>query len=247
MCDDGIVIDMSTMTDVFVDPDKRLAYVLPGATLAHVDAATQAYGLAVPVGINSTTGIAGLTLGGGFGWLTRKFGMTIDSLVSAEIVTADGQKRRVSGKESPDLFWAIRGGGGNFGVVTRFTFALQVVGPQVGAGLLVFPFEQVAEVLEQYRDYIKSAPEDLNVWAVLRHAPPLPFLPQAVHGKEIVALAAFCCGEPAKADMVLRRPPPVWRSSWRAPGHPGVHRVAANVRSAPDLGSAKLLEVSQPD
>ena len=167
--------------------------------------ATQAYGLATPLGINSTTGIAGLTLGGGFGWLTRRYGMTIDNLVSAELVTAKGEELHLTEEDNSDLFWAIRGGGGNFGVVTRFEFALHQVGPQIVAGLLVFPFEQATQVLCGYRDYMESAPEELNVWSVLRKAPPLPFLPNALHGKEIVALAAFYSGEHAEAGPHLDR------------------------------------------
>lgn len=199
LCDNGIVLDMSRMTEVVVDPDRRRAYVQSGATLAQVDGATQAHGLATPVGINSTTGIAGLTLGGGFGWLTRKYGMTIDNLRSAHLVTADGRDVEVNERQNPDLFWAIRGGGGNFGVVTGFEFDLHPVGPDVVAGLLVFPFGQAAHVLRRYRDYLESAPTELNVWLILRKAPPLPFLPEAVHGKEIVALAVFYCGESADA------------------------------------------------
>ncbi len=159
LCDDGLAIDFSRMTSARVDPKKRLAWVEPGATLADFDAATQPFGLATPVGINSTTGIAGLTLGGGFGWLTRKYGLTIDNLVSAEMVTADGKPVRACAAEHPDLFWAIRGGGGNFGVVTQFEFGLHSVGPNVLAGLIVFPFEQAGQVLRRYRDFIESAPD----------------------------------------------------------------------------------------
>jgi FAD/FMN-containing dehydrogenase len=203
VCDGGVVIDMSRMTHVAVDAGRRLASVQPGATLAHMDAATQVHGLAIPLGINSTTGIAGLTLGGGFGWLTRKYGMTIDNLVSADVVTADGVQLVASERHNPDLFWAIRGGGGNFGVVTRFEFGLHPVGPDIVAGLLVFPYDEAPTVLRKYRDFIESAPDELNVWAILRKAPALPFLPEAVHGQEIVALAAFYCGEPRQADTHL--------------------------------------------
>lgn len=134
VCDDGLMIDFSGMKKVQVDAGAQLAYVQPGVTLHDFDQAVQAHSLATPVGINSTTGIAGLTLGGGFGWLTREYGMTIDNLVSADIVTADGQMLRASNNDNPDLFWAIRGGGGNFGVVTQFEFKLYPVGPNVFAG-----------------------------------------------------------------------------------------------------------------
>jgi FAD/FMN-containing dehydrogenase len=133
VCDGGVMIDLSPMTGVSVDVRQRRALVDPGATLHHLDSATQVHGLATPVGINSTTGIGGLTLGGGFGWLTRKYGMTIDNLLSADVVLADGSRRHASERENADLFWAIRGGGGNFGVVTRFEFGLHPVGPDVVA------------------------------------------------------------------------------------------------------------------
>ena len=161
VCDNGMMIDLSIMTNVRIDAQKRRAYVEPGATLADFDQAAQIYGLATPVGINSTTGIAGLTLGGGFGWLTRKYGMTIDNLVSAAVVTADGNQFRTSETENADLFWAIRGGGGNFGIVTEFEFALHPVGPEILAGLLVFPFSQAKQVLTQYRKFANSAPNSM--------------------------------------------------------------------------------------
>jgi FAD/FMN-containing dehydrogenase len=203
VCDDGAVIDFSRMRNVRVDAEKRRAQVEPGATLADVDKATQAHGLAIPLGINSTTGIAGLTLGGGFGWLTRKYGMTIDNLLSAEMVTANGNTMRVSENENAELFWAIRGGGGNFGVVTRFEFKLHPVGPEIIAGLLVFPFDQAGQVLRHYREYAISAPEELNVWAVLRKAPPLPFLPADVHGREVVVLAVFYAGDTTGSQKLI--------------------------------------------
>ena len=203
LCDNGVMIDFSNMTTVKVDAQKRRAYVQPGATLGDFDKAAQAHGLATSVGINSTTGIAGLTLGGGFGWLTRKYGMTIDNLVSAEMVTADGRKIQVSKDENTDLFWAIRGGGGNFGVVTRFEFALYPVGPEILAGLLVFPIDQAKQVLEKYREFVNTAPEELNVWVVLRKAPPLPFLPVNVHGKEGILLAIFYAGDIAEGEKLI--------------------------------------------
>jgi FAD/FMN-containing dehydrogenase len=203
ICDGGLVIDHSTMKTVRVDSAKRRAFVEPGATLGDFDAAVQAHGLATPVGINSTTGMAGLTLGGGFGWLTRKYGMTIDALVSVDIVTADGQKRRADESQNADLFWAIRGGGGNFGVVTQFEFQLYPVGPEITAGLIVFPAAQAQQVLSQYRDYMESTPEEFNVWVILRQAPPLPFLPADVHGKNVVVLAVFHAGEQGEAERLI--------------------------------------------
>jgi len=205
VCNDGLMIDFSNMKNVRVDAGKQRAYVDPGATLADLDEATQRHGLATPVGINSTTGIAGLTLGGGFGWLTRKHGMTIDNLISADLVTADGKKLKANEKDNADLFWALRGGGGNFGVVTAFEFALHPVGREIVAGLIVFPFAQAKQILSQYREFADSAPEEINVWVVLRQAPPLPFLPQNVHGKEVVVLPIFYCGPLAQAEKFIGR------------------------------------------
>jgi len=203
LCENGITIDFSRMRKVRVDAGKKRAYVEPGATLADLDLAVQAHGLATPVGINSTTGIAGLTLGGGFGWLTRKYGMTIDNLISVDLITAEGKKLRVSETDNADLFWAVRGGGGNFGVVTQFEFRLFPVGPEIVAGLIVFPFNQAKQVLTRYRRFVDSAPEDLNVWAVLRKAPPLPFLPESVHGEEVVVLPIFYAGAVAEAEKLI--------------------------------------------
>src|SRR6266702_6589072 len=148
LCDDGLVIDLSPMKSVRIDPVARRAYVEPGATLADFDHEAQAFGLATPLGINSTTGVAGLTLGGGFGWLSRKYGMTVDNLLSADVVTADGKLARASASENDDLFWGLRGGGGNFGVVSSFEFRLHPVGPMVLAGLIVHPFARAKELLQ---------------------------------------------------------------------------------------------------
>ncbi len=161
----------------------------------------------MPTGINSTTGIAGLTLGGGFGWVTRKFGLTIDNLVAAEVVTADGEMVRASETENPDLFWALRGGGGNFGVVTSFEFKLHKMGPEVLAGLVVHPFADAEAVLKQYREVVAGAPDELTCWTVMRKAPPLPFLPEEWHGKEVLILAMCYCGDlqaGEKATAALR-------------------------------------------
>jgi len=205
VCNGSMMIDFSNMRNVRVDPGKKRATAGPGATLADLDNATQQHGLATPVGINSTTGIAGLTLGGGFGWLTRKHGMTIDNLISAEVVTAGGKGLRASEKDNAELFWALRGGGGNFGVVTEFEFALHPVGPEILAGLIVFPFAQAKQVLTRYRQFANAAPEDLNVWAVLRQAPPLPFLPENVHGQEVVVLPIFYAGVVAEGQKLVER------------------------------------------
>jgi FAD/FMN-containing dehydrogenase len=202
VCDGGVMIDLSPMQRVAVDPATRRALVEPGATLADVDAATQAHGLAVPLGINSTTGVAGLTLGGGFGWLTRKYGMTIDNLVAADVVTADGRTRRASDEENADLFWALRGGGGNFGVVTRFEFRLHPVGPDIVAGLVIYPLEQAKRVLTAYRALVETAPEELTAWIVLRQCPPLPFVPAAVHGTPVVVVALAYTGDAGGAAPV---------------------------------------------
>jgi len=203
VCDDGIMIDLSPMKSVRVDAKARRATVEPGCTLADFDAAAQAHGLATPLGINSTTGVAGLTLGGGFGWLSRKYGMTIDNLLSADVVTADGTRVRASETENADLFWGLRGGGGNFGIVTDFEFQLHPVGPDVLSGLIVFPFDQAKSVLTQFARFTETMPDDLNVWMVTRKAPPLPFLPASVHGKEMVALAICYAGDPTKGKKLI--------------------------------------------
>jgi FAD/FMN-containing dehydrogenase len=176
--DDGIVIDLGAMNQVRVDPDARRAVVGGGALLADMDAATQAHGLAVPAGLVSHTGVGGLTLGGGMGWLSRLGGLTIDNLVSARVVTADGQARVASATEHPDLFWAIRGGGGNFGVVTEFEFALLEVGPMIHFGLLFWSLDQGAEMMRRAREVIDGLPDDVNVMIGGLNAPPAPFVPE---------------------------------------------------------------------
>ena len=224
MCDDGFVIDLSKMKAARVDPARRRVTIEGGATLADLDAATQAHGLATPVGINSTTGIAGLTLGGGFGWLSRKYGMTIDNLESAEVVTAAGEVVRASATEHPDLFWALRGGGGNFGVVTRFEFRLHPVGPNVLSGLIVYPISEAKPVLQQYREFLAKAPEELTVWTILRPAPPLPFLPERIHGKGIIALALIYSGAPKQGEPLVE---PLREFGTRLGEHVGVQPYVA--------------------
>lgn len=203
VADGALLIDLSQMRSVTVDPAARRAHVSPGATLADFDRETQAFGLTAPMGINSTTGVAGLTLGGGFGWTTRAFGMSVDSLTGADIVLADGQLHHASITENADLFWALRGGGGNFGVVTRFEFQLRPLGPQVLSGLIVHPFADAPEVLKQYRAFVAKAPDELTVWAVLRKAPPLPFLPEEWHDKEVMILPVCYAGDPEEGAKML--------------------------------------------
>jgi FAD/FMN-containing dehydrogenase len=201
--DGGLLLDLSPMRGVLVDRDRRQARVEGGALLGDLDRATQAHGLAVPLGINSTTGVGGLTLGGGYGWLTRKHGMTIDNLLAADVVTAAGELVEASPISNPDLFWAIRGGGGNFGVVTAFRFKLHPVGPEVLAGLIVHPFARARELLAAFRRHAALASEDVTCMTVIRKAPPLPFLPPAVHGETVVVFAACCLGSADEAARAL--------------------------------------------
>jgi FAD/FMN-containing dehydrogenase len=204
VCDGGLLIDLSLMRAVHIDPASRTARVEPGATLADFDKEAQEFGLVTPLGINSTTGVAGLTLGGGFGWTTRKFGLTIDNLISAEVVTADAKLVRASEKENPDLFWALRGGGGNFGVVTSFEFKLHPLGPEVLSGLIVHPLEHAGELLPAFRRIAKEAPDELTTWIVMRKAPPLPFLPAEWHGKEVLIFAACNAGDMKDGEKALQ-------------------------------------------
>jgi FAD/FMN-containing dehydrogenase len=203
VCEGGLLIDLSPMRSVRIDPDQRTARVEPGVTLGEFDKEAQAFGLATPLGINSTTGVAGLTLGGGFGWLSRKFGFTVDNLISADLVTADAALAHANEVENPDLFWAIRGGGGNFGIVTSFEFKLHPVGPNLVSGLIVHPFARARELLDGYREVAAAAPDELTVWVVLRKAPPLPFLPAEMHGREILIFAVCYSGDPANGEGAL--------------------------------------------
>ena len=204
VCDGGVMIDLTLMKSVRVDPVARTAWVEPGVTLGEFDRETQAFGLVTPTGINSTTGIAGLTLGGGFGWISRKFGLTVDNLISADVVTADGELVRASEKDRPDLFWALRGGGGNFGIVTSFEFHLERLGPEVMSGLIVHPLSQARELIKRYREIVAAAPDELACWFVMRAAPPLPFLPKEVHGTGIIAFAACYAGPMDAAEPAMK-------------------------------------------
>jgi FAD/FMN-containing dehydrogenase len=201
--DDGLMIDFSQMREVTVDPDQGTVRVEAGALLSDLDAAVAEHGLIVPGGIVSTTGVAGLTLGGGFGWTSRKLGLTVDSLRSAELVTAEGESITASEQEHPDLFWAIRGGGGNFGIVTSFEFEAHELGPDFLCGLIVHPIESGREFLQHHREMAAKAPDELSAWIVIRQAPPLPFLPEEVHGKPAVVLAFAYAGDPEEGEKLI--------------------------------------------
>jgi hypothetical protein len=198
VCDDGIVIDLSTMRAVWVDPVGRSAWVQGGALWSDVDHETQAHGLATTGGIVGHTGVAGLTLGGGIGFLMRKHGLAVDNLVEAEVVTAEGSIVRASGDEHPDLFWALRGGGGNFGVVTSFRFALHPVGPSLMAGPVFWAAEDTVELLRFYRDFAADAPDELGSVVRLGTVPPLQVIPEDLHRRP--AIAVICCYTGALED-----------------------------------------------
>ncbi len=194
VCDGGLMIDLSPMKRIEVDPTRRTARVQPGVLWGELDGVTQPFGLATPGGIVTHTGVAGLALGGGIGWLMRQHGLTCDNLLSADVVTADGRVLRASPTENADLFWGIRGGGGNFGIVTNFEFALHPVGPTVLAGPVLHPAENAVEVLRFYREFASAAPDGLTTIVTLRRAPPLSMLPERVHGKPIVSIGVCYAG-----------------------------------------------------
>jgi len=207
-CDGGIVVDLSAMKGLRVDPVARTARAQPGLLWGEVDRETQAFGLATPGGIVTHTGIGGLTLGGGLGWLMRRYGLTIDNLLSADVVTADGEFLRASADENADLFWGLRGGGGNFGVVTSFEYRLHLVGPTVLAGVMLHPAARAREVLASYREYVATAPDELMTIVILTTAPPAPFLPTSVHGQPVVIIGACYAGsmdDGQRAIAPLRR------------------------------------------
>jgi FAD/FMN-containing dehydrogenase len=203
VCDGGLVVDLSPMRAIAVDPAARTARAQAGVLWGELDAATQEHGLATVGGIVTHTGIAGLTLGGGIGWLMRRCGATVDNLLGAEVVTADGEVVRADADERPDLLWGLRGGGGNFGVVTSFDYRLHDVGPTVLAGPIYYPLEDGPEVLRHYRDYIADAPDELTTIVNLRPAPPLAFLPAEVHGRPVVAVIACYAGSLQRGEEVL--------------------------------------------
>jgi hypothetical protein len=191
VCDGGLLIDLSPMKGIRVDPEARTVTAQAGVLLGELDRETQAFGLVVPSGIVTHTGLSGLTLGGGINWVMRKYGLTIDQLLSVDLITADGEFVKASASENPDLFWGVRGGGGNFGIVTQFEFRLNPVGPIVLAGPIFWPMEESPNVLRFYREWIAEAPDELMTIVVHRKAPPLPFVPLELHGKLVVSVV--CC------------------------------------------------------
>lgn len=203
VCDDGIVIDLGSMKGIRVDPQGKTVRAQAGVRLGELDHETQAFGMAVPAGIVTTTGLAGLTLGGGIGWLMRKYGLTIDQLLSVDLVTAEGEFIKASAEENAELFWGVRGGGGNFGIVTDFEFRLNPVGPTVLAGPIVWPIEDAAQVLRFYRDWIEDVPDELTTIVVNRKAPPLPAIPREIHGKRVIIIACCYAGPVDDAERVL--------------------------------------------
>ena len=202
--DGGFMIDLSMMRRVTVNKENKTARVDGGCLLGDVDHETQLHGLAVSAGIVSHTGVGGLTLGGGFGWISRKYGLTIDNLISADVVTADGRLVTASANENQDLFWGLRGGGGNFGIVTSFDFKCAEIGTVVYSGMIVKDFDDAQSYLKFHRDYVRELPDEMTAWMVIRHAPPLPFLPSDVHGKMVVAVPFVWLGDPAEGEKLVK-------------------------------------------
>src|SRR5690242_16103443 len=204
ICDDGLVIDLGQMKGVRVDPEARTARAQAGVLLGELDRETQAFGMAVPAGIVTHTGIAGLTLGGGIGWLQRKLGLTIDQLLSVDLVTADGELVRASADENPDLFWGVRGGGGNFGIVTEFEYRLNPLGPVVLAGPIFWAMEDSPQVLRCYRDWITDIPDEMQTIVIHRKAPTAPYRPPELHGKPVVAVGVCYAGPVEDGEKLVR-------------------------------------------
>ena len=201
--DSGLLIDLSRMKGIKVDPEKRTAHVEPGVTIGELDKKTQAFGLAAPMGVVSETGIAGLTLGGGLGWLRRKHGLSSDNLISVDVVTADGKFVTASEDENPDLFWGIKGGGGNFGIVTCFEFRLHPVGPEVMFTFVFYPGDRTKEVLRSVDDYMAHAPDEVSPIGVLGRIPEDEMFPEERHGEQFVAVLAMYAGEVEEGQQVL--------------------------------------------
>ncbi len=203
LADGGLTLDMSRMRSVEIDPERRLARVGPGCLVRDLDRAAQEYGLATVLASDPRTGVAGLTLGGGFGYLTRRLGASLDNLEEIDVVTADGAVLRAAADENEDIFWASRGGGGNFGVVTRFTFRLHPVGPRVVGGILLWDAAEADDVFGAYRQLAEAGSRDLSLSLIMRPAPAAPFVPEAWHGKPVVGVLACHFGQAGKADNDL--------------------------------------------
>lgn len=203
-CDDGMMIDLSLMKSIRVDKESSTAYVQGGATWGDFDQATQPFALSSTGGLVSTTGVGGFTLGGGIGWLLRKYGLTVDNLLEVEMVLASGEKVKANTNDHADLFWAIRGGGGNFGIVTTFVFRLNTVGPEVYGGALFYPASEAPEILRFYRDWIKSTPEELTTLIALATAPPEPFIPAQYQGTSMIAVALCYSGKVEEGEAVIK-------------------------------------------
>jgi FAD/FMN-containing dehydrogenase len=234
VCDGGLMIDLSLMRGVFVDPRVRSARAQAGCTLADLDRETQAHGLAAVMGFVSATGIAGLTTGGGFGYLTRKHGWTCDTLLGLEVVNAEGRIVRASPEENADLFWALRGGGGNFGIVTSFEYRLFPCGPEIYGGAIAWRGEDARQVLEAFRQFSAAAPRELTSVGVLRRAPPAPWLPKEVHGQPIAAVFICHSGDLAEGERLV--------DELRRVGQP----VADIVTRRPYTQMQSLLDATQP-
>jgi FAD/FMN-containing dehydrogenase len=224
VCDDGLVIDLSRMQKVEVNENQRTARVEGGATVGQFDAEAQKYGLATTTGTVSTIGIGGLTLGGGSGYLSRRFGMTLDNVLSVDIVTADGNLVRANEKENEDLFWAVRGGGGNFGIVTAFKFQLHEVGPEVLSFQAYFPYEDSGLVLQFYREFMKKAPDELQCYAFFLNVPPVEPFPAEYHGKTTCAFIACYTGNPEKGRAEIQPLKAVWKSFSQFHSTDGIYR-----------------------
>lgn len=201
--DGALMLDMSLMRGVWVDTQRRVAHAQAGCLITDVDRETQLRGLATVLGFVSLTGIAGLTLGGGFGYLTRRWGWTSDNVISMDIVTADALLVHASINENADLFWGLRGGGGNFGVVTAIDYMLYPVGPEIVGGIVAWPASEAPKVLELYRTLVRQVPPELTLVAMMRQAPPAPWLPKDIHGKPIVALLACYSGKPEEGEIIV--------------------------------------------
>ena len=234
LCEGGLMIDMSLRRGVRADPDRRIVRVEGGATWGDVDHETQPFGLVVPSGIVSNTGVAGFTMGGGFGWTSRKFGYAADNLISVDIITADGEARVASETENADLFWALRGGSGNFGAVTSFEFRANRHGPQALCGMVVYPMAQARAVMQRYRQITAAAPDELCCLLILRQAPAAAYLPKEVHGKPMAAIAVCWAGDPAGGYDAVR--------SLKSFGRP----LADTIALKPFVEHQTMLDAGQP-